>query len=156
MKNITKYILMRRFVQESSIKKVKPEWYWIRTFFFITNTNFLNVRCNELDCTFSADINNGYTTRFLGFSVYVSNTTDRLQGTLCFKDNHFNRTTIPDVFTTTCSVHGQYVIYYNERLSGVIYPTGYSHYADNELCELEVYGKISKICCFEKNESSRK
>lgn len=88
--------------------------------------------------------------------MYVSNTTDRLQGTLCFKDNHFNRTTIPDVFTTTCSVHGQYVIYYNERLSGVIYPTGYSHYAHNELCELEVYGKISKICCFEKNESSRK
>lgn len=88
--------------------------------------------------------------------MYVSNTTDRLQGTLCFKDNHFNRTTIPDVFTTTCSVHGQYVIYYNERLSGVIYPTGYSHYAHNELCELEVYGKISKICCFEKNESSKK
>ncbi|XP_065928468.1 multiple epidermal growth factor-like domains protein 11 isoform X5 [Magallana gigas] len=77
---------------------------------------------------------------FLGFSVYVSNTTDRLQGTLCYKDDNFTRDTIPAVFTTTCPVHGQYVIYYNERLPGVTYPYGYSTYVCIGLCEVEVYG----------------
>ncbi|XP_052693904.1 multiple epidermal growth factor-like domains protein 11 [Crassostrea angulata] len=77
---------------------------------------------------------------FLGFSVYVSNTTDRLQGTLCYKDDNFTRDTIPAVFTTTCPVHGQYVIYYNERLPGVTYPDGYSDSVANDLCEVEVYG----------------
>nr|XP_034316520.1 multiple epidermal growth factor-like domains protein 10 [Crassostrea gigas] len=86
------------------------------------------------------DSKNGYTTRFLGFSVYVSNTTDRQQGTLCYKDDNFTLDTIPAVFTTTCPVHGQYVIYYNERLQGVTYPSGYSPDAHNELCEVEVYG----------------
>ncbi|XP_065925855.1 protein draper-like isoform X2 [Magallana gigas] len=83
---------------------------------------------------------NGHTTRFLGFSIYVSNTTDKLEGKLCYKDRNFTRSTIPAVFNTTCFVHGQYVIYYNERLSGVTYPSGYSDYAINELCEVEVYG----------------
>nr|XP_034318893.1 multiple epidermal growth factor-like domains protein 10 isoform X3 [Crassostrea gigas] len=76
----------------------------------------------------------------LGFSVYVSNTTDRLQGTLCYKDDNFTRGTIPTVFTTTCPVHGQYVIYYNERLPGVTYPYDYSKYVFTGLCEVEVYG----------------
>ncbi|XP_065925748.1 multiple epidermal growth factor-like domains protein 10 isoform X2 [Magallana gigas] len=83
---------------------------------------------------------NGHTARFLGFSIYVSNTTDKSDGKLCYKDNSFNRSTIPAVFNTTCFVHGQYIIYYNERLSGVNYPSGYSSYAYNELCEVEVYG----------------
>eukprot|EP00105_Crassostrea_gigas_P010418 XP_011425691.1 PREDICTED: cell death abnormality protein 1 [Crassostrea gigas] len=78
--------------------------------------------------------------RLLGFSVYVSNTTDRSQGTLCFKDDNFTINTIPPVFTTNCSVHGQYVIYYNERLQGVVYPDGYYSYVDSDLCEVEVYG----------------
>uniref|UniRef100_A0A8W8NZW4 Fucolectin tachylectin-4 pentraxin-1 domain-containing protein n=1 Tax=Magallana gigas TaxID=29159 RepID=A0A8W8NZW4_MAGGI len=76
----------------------------------------------------------------LGFSVYVSNTTDRLQGTLCYKDDNFTLDTIPDVFTTTCPVHGQYVIYYNERRPGVFYPRGYSTRVGISLCEVEVYG----------------
>nr|XP_022308872.1 uncharacterized protein LOC111114722 isoform X2 [Crassostrea virginica] len=83
---------------------------------------------------------NGYSSRFLGFSLYVSNTTNKSDGTLCFKDTNFNLSTIPPVFNTTCFVHGQYVIYYNERLPGTTYPTGYSTYAFNELCELEVFG----------------
>ncbi|XP_078328732.1 uncharacterized protein LOC111112398 [Crassostrea virginica] len=84
--------------------------------------------------------NNGFVPRFLGFSLYVSNTTNKSDGILCFKDTNFNLDTIPAVFNTTCSLHGQYVIYYNERLAGKTYPAGYSNYAFNELCELEVFG----------------
>lgn len=82
---------------------------------------------------------------FLGFSVYVSNTTNKLQGTLCFKDTNFNGSTIPAVFNTTCTIHGQYVIYYNERLDNVTYPADYSQYAESDLCEVEVYGKCLLI-----------
>uniref|UniRef100_A0A8W8MNT0 EGF-like domain-containing protein n=1 Tax=Magallana gigas TaxID=29159 RepID=A0A8W8MNT0_MAGGI len=76
----------------------------------------------------------------LGFSVYVSNTTDRLQGTLCYKDDNFTLDTIPAVFTTTCPVHGRYVIYYNERLPGVHHPRGQYQFLIIGLCEVEVYG----------------
>ena len=76
--------------------------------------------------------------------MYVSNTTDKSEGHLCFKDTHFTRSTVPAVFNTTCPVHGQYVIYYNERLPGVTYPDGYSQYAFNDFCEVEVYGMYYK------------
>lgn len=84
-----------------------------------------------------------FTKTFLGFSVYVSNTTDKETGTLCFKDTNFTTDTIPTVFTTICSVHGQYVIYYNERLIGGTYPDYYSRLAENNVCEVEVYGECS-------------
>uniref|UniRef100_K1PMY3 Scavenger receptor class F member 2 n=1 Tax=Magallana gigas TaxID=29159 RepID=K1PMY3_MAGGI len=83
---------------------------------------------------------------FLGFSVYVSNTTDRLQGTLCYKDDDFTLYTIPAVFTTTCPVHGQYVIYYNERRPGVTYPDYYTSDVASDLCEVEVYGCPATGC----------
>ncbi|XP_065942508.1 uncharacterized protein [Magallana gigas] len=83
---------------------------------------------------------NDLTRNFLGFSLYVSNTTNKLHGTLCFKDTNFTLDTIPAVFTTICPVYGQYVIYYNERLTSVTYPEYYSFSVGNNLCEVEVYG----------------
>lgn len=90
---------------------------------------------------FNSGVLNYYTTSFLGFSLYVSNTTERLEGTLCFKDKNFKASNIPSVFNIICPVHGQYVIYYNERLQEVTYPEGYSKHAHNNLCEVEVFGE---------------
>lgn len=90
---------------------------------------------------------------FLGFSVYVSNTTDRLQGTLCFKDTNFTRDTIPAVVTVVCPVHGQYVIYYNERLGEKNYPDDYHPTAENNICEIEVYG-CPATGCYGSNNSN--
>lgn len=91
---------------------------------------------------------NGFTVRFIGFSVYVSNTTNKSEGVLCFQDNNYTLDTIPEVFNTTSAVHGQYVIYYNEQKTGDRYInfTG-SLFAFNELCELEVYGKHTYEGC---------
>ena len=80
--------------------------------------------------------------RFAGFSLFVSNTTDRNQGFLCYK----NGLQLPPLdFTISCITHGRFVIYYNERLDGTNYPTGYE--VDNvftELCEVTVRGNLCK------------
>uniref|UniRef100_A0A8W8NVB3 EGF-like domain-containing protein n=1 Tax=Magallana gigas TaxID=29159 RepID=A0A8W8NVB3_MAGGI len=95
---------------------------------------------------------NYYTGFFLGFSVYVSNSTYRQQGTLCYKDSNFTLETIPAVVNVVCPVHGQYVIYYNERLTEISYPESYKLYAENNVCEIEVYG-CPVTGCFGSNNS---
>lgn len=65
--------------------------------------------------------------RFAGFSLYISDTdvsieSDIRSSTLCYKDG----TQLPPLnITITCSEYGRYVIFYNERLVGNIYPAGY-------------------------------
>lgn len=75
--------------------------------------------------------------------MYVSNTTDTQQKVLCYKDNTFNENAVPTVFTTTCPVHGRYVIYYNEKLTGNENLDENNTFVVNNLCEVEVYGKNS-------------
>lgn len=84
------------------------------------------------------------TERMAGFFLYVSNTTSKDDRHLCFHEiQTVNRTPSEDQ-RINCSVHGRYVIYYNERRKNVTYPSYYSKFAYYEICELEVYGEFSK------------
>ena len=79
----------------------------------------------------------------LGFSVYISNTTNKNDGILCFHDTKYTRDTIPESVIIPCIHYCRYVIYYNERLPGRTYPSGYYQYARADLCEVEVYGAFT-------------
>lgn len=76
--------------------------------------------------------------------MYVSDTdvtaiSDIKSSTLCYKDGP----QLPSLnFTTTCTIHGRYVIFYNERLTNANYSVGYElDSVYTELCEVEVQGK---------------
>lgn len=59
--------------------------------------------------------------RFAGFSLYVSNSDVKQGSTLCYKDGP----QLPPLnFTIACAKFGRYVIFYNDRIDGVTYPTG--------------------------------
>ncbi|XP_078328600.1 uncharacterized protein LOC111112278 isoform X2 [Crassostrea virginica] len=85
------------------------------------------------------DKDNGYTAYSLGFSVYISNTTNKEDGVLCFRDTNYTRATIPNPVNITCPYQGKYVIYYNNRTHRP-YPEGYSDENSRYFCEVEVYG----------------
>lgn len=88
---------------------------------------------------FFAGATNPFASRFLGFSVYVSNTTGENDGVLCFKDKSFTLDTIPNSINIKFPYHGRHVFFYENRTNAPL-PAGYSDYAFNELCELEVFG----------------
>ncbi|XP_062597992.1 uncharacterized protein LOC134259424 [Saccostrea cucullata] len=70
--------------------------------------------------------------RFAGFSLYLSNSSYKENGYLCYKDGP----QLPPLnFTTTCIKHGRYIIYYNERLDSVRYPDEYQPTSFAQLCE---------------------
>lgn len=83
--------------------------------------------------------------RMAGFFVYVSNTTSKNDGYLCYHDVSKEKSMLSDEQHINCTLQGRYVIYYNERKPGVVYPFHYSQYAYNELCEVEVYGEYQII-----------
>lgn len=79
-----------------------------------------------------------------GFSLYVSNTTSKDNGHLCFHKIQNDVGTPSEDQRINCSFHARYVIYYNERRPEVVYPSYYSEFAYSDLCEVEVYGKINR------------
>ena len=92
--------------------------------------------------SFIIDENNPYTSYILGFSVYISNTTSREDGVMCFRDVDYTRATVPNPVNINCPYHGRYVIYYNNRTYKP-YPDEYSSSTYSDLCEVEVLGDKS-------------
>ena len=77
--------------------------------------------------------------RFAGFSIYISNNGGINDGDLCYK----NGPVLPFLsISVECFGFGRYVIYYNERFPGEVYPKGFEQSnVHTELCEVSVQGK---------------
>ncbi|XP_062600594.1 multiple epidermal growth factor-like domains protein 10 [Saccostrea cucullata] len=109
--------------------------------------------------TYQKQYENRQRGRFAGFSLYLSNTVNKDEGHLCYKDGP----QLPPLeFTTTCIGYGTYVIFYNERLDGTVYPTGYEKLIITELCEVVVegckrgtYGKLCNNNCSKHCEDNK-
>ncbi|XP_062607536.1 tyrosine-protein kinase receptor Tie-1-like [Saccostrea cucullata] len=97
--------------------------------------------------------------RFAGFSLYLSNTVNIEDGHLCYRDG----LRLPPLdFKTTCTGHGSYVVFYNERLDGTLYPQKYEMLIITELCEVIVkgckrgtYGTLCNKHCSEHCEDNK-
>lgn len=117
---------MYRYLFKMKLKTYVRKWIWY--LFFLLKTYLVEQRQRG---------------RFAGFSLYVSNTdvstiSEIKSSTLCYKDGP----QLPRLnFTITCTGRGRYVIFYNERLDEVLYP---SYYQDinvfTELLEVIVQG----------------
>lgn len=83
-----------------------------------------------------------------GFFLYISNTTSKEDGYLCFHEIQHEYGTPLEDQNIKCPVHGRYVIYYNERRQDVKYPSYYSKFAYVELCEVKVYGEFNTVIIF--------
>lgn len=78
--------------------------------------------------------------RFAGFSLFVSNTTDKDHGFLCYRNGPEPP---PLDVSISCISHGRFVIYYNERQDEINYPAGYeTTNIFTELCEVTVRGNV--------------
>lgn len=76
----------------------------------------------------------------------MSNSGDISGSSLCYKDGP----KLPPLnFSTVCIEHGRYVIFYNERLDGVIYPDGYELLnVYTEMCEVIIQGTLLSLIFF--------
>lgn len=73
---------------------------------------------------------------FRGTSVYVSNTTNILDGTLCYENNSIIIHDMPLNISTTCRLQGKYIMLYSGAMQCAGSPCSFPH------CEALVYGNM--------------
>ena len=109
------------------------------TFIFFFYFFFLNVFSIYLIIFFIET--SQFPSTFLGFSLYVSNTTRIKDRVLYYQDDQYTTLSIPPELTFTKPVQARYVTYYNSRKGGLSTKPGYSATASLGLCEVQVFGR---------------